>query len=170
MRCSSTPNALAPLVDSLADRLRRHAVTAVCGPLLGGAFLAQALALRLGFRFFYAEPRPISDDGGLFGARYGLSSEQARQARTERMAVVDDAISAGSSVRATVAALVEAGAAVTVVGTFLLLGEVAVVHFDALGIPIEALERRQLALWRPDDCPLCERGVPLEDGQSVVVP
>ena len=77
--------------------------------------------------------------------------------------MVDDAISAGSSVRATVAALAEAGAGVAVAGTFLLLGDVAAGHFAALGIPIEALERRELALWNPDACPLCRRGVPLEE-------
>lgn len=154
---------IAPMVDALADRLRRHAVTAVCGPLLGGAFLAQALALRLDVLFFYAEPRPAVEADGLFRARYGLPSEQARRARGMRTAVVDDAISAGSSVRATVAALAEAGATVVVAGTFLLLGEVAVGHFDALRIPIEAVDRRELALWRPDDCPLCRRGMSLEE-------
>ena len=40
------PVAIAPLVAALAGRLRAHAPTAVCGPLLGGAFLAQAIAAR----------------------------------------------------------------------------------------------------------------------------
>jgi orotate phosphoribosyltransferase len=81
---------------------------------------------------------------------------------TTSVAVVDDAVSAGSSVRATAAALTEIGATVAVVGTFLLLGDVAAAHFAGLAVPIEALERRELALWTPDDCPLCASGAPLE--------
>jgi orotate phosphoribosyltransferase len=153
----------APLIGALSDRLRAHAPTAVCGPLFGGAFLAQALAMRLGVRFYYARQRPDAQDGTLFRARYELPAPQARLAPSERVAVVDDAVSAGSSVRATVAALAEAGAAVVAVGTLLLLGDVAARHFAGLGIPIEALDRRGLALWTPADCPLCRRGDALEE-------
>ena len=120
--------------------------------------MAHALALHLDARFYYAERQPAAEDDGLFRARYALPAEQSSQARSERFAVVDDAISAGSSARATVAALAEAGATVAVVGTFLLLGEIGAGHFDALGIPIEAVDRRKLALWKPADCPLCGRG------------
>lgn len=51
------PRRVAPLVNALAERLRLHAMTAVCGPLVGGAFLAQALATALGIGFYYTEPR-----------------------------------------------------------------------------------------------------------------
>jgi orotate phosphoribosyltransferase len=46
-----TPGALALHVERLAALLRPSAVSAICGPLLGGAFLAQALATHLGVRF-----------------------------------------------------------------------------------------------------------------------
>jgi orotate phosphoribosyltransferase len=157
------PVVAAPMIAALAERLRPHAVTAVCGPLLGGAFLAHALASRLGVRFYYAEQAPPAEHGGLFHARYRLPSQQARRAPGERMAVVDDAISAGSSVRSTVAGLTDVGATVAVVGTPLLLGDVATAHFGASSIPIEALERRALDLWEPDTCPLCRSGMPIEE-------
>jgi orotate phosphoribosyltransferase len=35
-----SPLDLAPLITALAARLKAHTVSAVCGPLLGGAFLA----------------------------------------------------------------------------------------------------------------------------------
>lgn len=50
------PRALAPLITALAGRLRPYGVSAVCGPLLGGAFVAQALATDLGVDFYFAEP------------------------------------------------------------------------------------------------------------------
>ena len=159
------PMRAAPLVDALCEQLRGHAPSAVCGPLLGGAFLAQAIAQRLGVRFYYAEPRAVSDDearSDLFRARYALPAAQARVVAGERVAVVDDAVSAGSSVRATADALANAGASVVVVGTLLLLGDVGARHFAARSIPIEAVDRRPLALWQPAECPLCDRGTPLD--------
>src|SRR6266568_8477238 len=45
------PSRLRPYVDWLAERLREHSPDAVCGPLEGGAFLAYAVADRLGIAF-----------------------------------------------------------------------------------------------------------------------
>ncbi len=62
---------IAPSVQVLASRLESHGVAVVCGPLLGGAFLAQLLAQEMGVAFAYTElVGVITDD--LFGARYGL--------------------------------------------------------------------------------------------------
>lgn len=77
--------------------------------------------------------------------------------------MVDDVISAGSSTRATIAALTDAGASTLVVGTFLVLGDKAVAHFASQSVPVETLGRRDFNLWKPADCPLCEAGPPLED-------
>jgi orotate phosphoribosyltransferase len=157
------PLRVAPLVTALADQLRPQAVSAVCGPLVGGAFLAQAMATALGVGFYYTEPRTGPADAGLFKAEYQLPPGLRRRARGERVAVVDDVISAGSSVRATVAALTAAGSSTAVVAALLVLGNEAVAHFAALGVPVEALARRDFVLWQPSDCPLCREGLPLED-------
>jgi orotate phosphoribosyltransferase len=157
------PSRIAPLVAALADKLRPHAVSAVCGPLLGGAFLAQAIATTLGAGFYYTEPAPAPPEPGLFRAEYRLRSELTRRVRGERVAVVDDVISAGSSVRATIAALAAAGASTAVVGALLVLGGAAVAHFAGQRTPVEALGRRDFSLWEPADCPLCRAGPPLED-------
>ncbi len=154
---------LAPLVSTLADRLRPHAPTAVCGPLLGGAFVAQAVATALGAAFYFTEPVAAPADPGLFRARYRLPPALHDRAAGERMAVVDDVISAGSSVRATAEALVAAGASVVGVGALLVLGDAAEAHFAAQGIPVEAVGRAGFSLWAPDECPLCQAGTPLED-------
>src|SRR5215204_6419129 len=41
------PRALQPFVVELAARLARHQVEVVCGPLVGGAFVAQEIAAEL---------------------------------------------------------------------------------------------------------------------------
>jgi orotate phosphoribosyltransferase len=157
------PNALAPHVAALAELVRPYDVSATCGPLLGGAFLAQALAAHLGVRFYYCQPTDAASEGQLFTATYRLPNDLARRAENERVAVVDDLISAGSSVRAAVAALTAAGATPVVVGALLTLGTAAIDHFSDIGMPLVALGRTAFDLWAPTDCPHCLAGVPLED-------
>jgi len=157
------PTSIAPLVAALADKLRPHAVSAVCGPLLGGAFLAQAIASTLGAGFYYTEPGPASPGDGLFKAEYRLPSELSRRVRGQRVAVVDDVISAGSSVRATITALAAARASTAVVGALMVLGDTGAAHFADQRMPVETLDQRDFSLWKPADCPLCQVGPPLED-------
>jgi orotate phosphoribosyltransferase len=150
-------------VAKLAGRLVGYGPTSVCGPLLGGAFLAQALAMELGTRFFYAEPLSASEPPALFGTKYKLPDDLRVQVRGERVAVVDDVISAGSSVRATHAELLDAGAFVVVIGTLALLGSKAAEHFRQANMPMESLAQRDFAVWPPESCPLCRQKVPLAD-------
>jgi orotate phosphoribosyltransferase len=157
------PSRVAPMIAGLAERLGRHEFSAVCGPLTGGAFLAQALATILGTTFYYTEPVTASGATALFGAEYRLPADLRRAVRGLRVAVVDDVISAGSSVRATVDALGDAGASIAVVGSLLTLGDVAVTHFAACGVPLESVARRDFTLWKPTECLLCRSGMPLED-------
>ena len=158
-----SPRDLAPVTSALAARLRPHAATAICGSLLGGAFLAQALATDLGVDFAFTEPVAPGVTSGTFTAEYRLPADLQRRVRGQRIAVVDDVISAGSSARATAAAVAAAGGMVVAVGALVVLGTVALDHFASLAIPVESLGRRDFALWEPSVCPLCARGVPLED-------
>lgn len=155
------PAAMAPQVDALAALIRPHDVSAICGPLLGGAFLAQALAAAIGVRFYYCEKGDSSP--GLYGARYRLPAALREQASKERFAVVDDVISAGSSVRAVVTDLDAAGATTAVVGSLLILGTKATDYFASMNVPVVALERRGFETWLAAECPLCRNGVPLEN-------
>ncbi|MGI9026516.1 MAG: phosphoribosyltransferase family protein [Burkholderiaceae bacterium] len=156
------PDALAPRIDRLTDLLRPYAPSAVCGPLLGGAFLAQALAMRMGVRFYFTEFASSGLSNEVFAAKYRLPAELRKRAAEERIAVVDDVISAGSSVRATVAALQAAGAAVVAVGTLDLLGTEAIAHFESQSLPLVAVARHAFNLWAPAECPLCRKGLPIE--------
>jgi orotate phosphoribosyltransferase len=158
---------IAPLVTALADRLRPYDISGVCGSLVGGAFLAQALATSLGVEFYFAEKHGDRAASGLFTADYRLPSALRQRIRGRRVAVVDDVISAGSSVRATVADASAAGATIAVVASLLILGDAALTYFAERTIPMETLERRDFNLWKPSDCPLCARNAPLEDCLAV---
>ncbi len=79
----------------------------------------------------------------------------------ERVALVDDAISAGSSARATKSALDDAGASTVVAAALITFGDTGVDYFTRHGIRVEALNHREFMMWKPDQCPLCRTGEPL---------
>lgn len=157
------PRALQPRIDALAALVAPHRPTAICGPLLGGAFVAQAVALTMGLRFFPTERvADVVRADGLFAAAYRVPAGLRSSLTGARCAVVDDAISAGSSVRASIAALEEGGASIAVVGALVVLGARAVDHFAARGVALVAAHRVPFDSWAPADCPHCIAGVPLD--------
>ncbi len=156
------PRTLASAVTALADRLQAHGVTAVCGPLVGGAFLAQRLAEKLGIAFAYTERVAGSSGDALFAARYRLPAGLVERLRGRRIALVDDVMSAGSSLRATHDALVALGLRPVVVVTLAILGTRGEAWFGTQGLPVETLTRRSYDAWEPAECPQCLAGVPLE--------
>src|SRR5438270_8231354 len=66
------PDRLRPFAVELAGALSRHAVGAVCGPLTGGAFLAQMVADALGVEFYYTDRFVPPEPGDLYPVRYRL--------------------------------------------------------------------------------------------------
>jgi orotate phosphoribosyltransferase len=157
------PAAIVPHVNALATLIRPHDVSAICGPLLGGAFLAQAVAATMGVQFYYCEKVESDSSSTLYAARYRLPAGLRMHASKERFAVVDDVISAGSSVRAVVAELEAASARSIVVGSLLVLGTTATEYFASVDIPLVTLDRRAFRTWLPAECPQCRVGVPLEN-------
>jgi orotate phosphoribosyltransferase len=156
------PQAIAPFVGALAAQLRDHAIDVVCGPLLGGAFLAQLLAQSLAAEFCFTERSAVKADG-LFGTRYELAPAHRTLLRGRRVALVDDVMSAGSALRGTHAALQAADAIPVAAGAILVLGDLGAGYFAQQHLPLAAVLREDYELWAPAACPLCMAGEPLED-------
>ncbi len=134
----------------LLERLPWGSIEAVVGPTTGGVLLAYECARQLGVWAAYAERE--SDGSSRRVIRRGT-----RFPPGTRVLVVDDVLTTGGSVRETLRALAEhpvevAGVAVLVDRS---VGEVA------LGVPLVALLRLEIASWTPEACPLCQQGVPL---------
>lgn len=158
----ANPKQIEPFVIALANALRAHRVDAICGPLLGGALLAQWVARELSVEFAFTE-KVNGADAGVFTVQYRLPPALAKRLCGKRIAMVDDVMSAGSSLRATHAALLAVGAVPVVAGALLILGDAGVQHFAQMGIAVEAPARESFAMWPPESCPLCAAGVPLEN-------
>lgn len=157
------PRRVGPFVEALAGALRPHGVEAVCGPLLGGAFLAQLVAHALGAEFCFTERFMRPDDGRLYRAGYRLPAAFAARVGGRRLALVDDVMSAGSALRGTYVELLARGAVPVAAGALLVLGSKGADYFAERGVAVEAVARDDYELWPPDDCPLCADGLPLED-------
>src|SRR5213075_1031098 len=83
------PPRIAPFVTALAESIRPHNVTIVCGPLLGGAFLAQLVAHAIGAAFCFTERVLPAQSTALYRARYVLPAAFSRRVRGQRVAIVD---------------------------------------------------------------------------------
>lgn len=150
-----------PFVSALTNALRPYEVHAVCGALLGGAFLAQLVAQSLDVTFCYTERVMPPESSGLFRARYHLPSAFTERVSDKRIAIIDDVMSAGSALRGTYAELRAHSAQVVVAGALLVLGKTGADFFAQEGVPVEAVARDDYALWLPADCPLCASGLPV---------
>jgi orotate phosphoribosyltransferase len=146
------PSRLRPFAVELARRLQPHGIDAVCGPLVGGALLAQVIASELDLDFYYAERFQRTTDG-LYPMDYRLPAGVRSIVRGQRVAVVDDAISAGSAVRGTLADLQACAARPAAMGALLVLGG------DAASLAATA----QIPLETPAECALGVDGIPLKD-------
>jgi len=155
--------AIRPFVASLVSSLKSHAVSVVCGPLVGGAFLAQLVARELDAEFCFTECVMPRETGGMYQARYRLPNAFEHRVRGQRVAIVDDVMSAGSALRGTYTDLGTHGAIIVVAGALLVLGSVGADWFVERQIPVVAAARDDYELWAPGDCPLCTKGLRLED-------
>jgi orotate phosphoribosyltransferase len=155
------PDALRPFVSELAGRLAAHGVDAVCGPTTGGAKLGELISAELHIPGLVAE-RFETAEAGLFPIRYAVPAAQRAELRGVSVAIVDDAISAGSAVRGTHADLLACGARPVALGALVVFGEAAADFAADTGLALETIQELPFDMWRPADCPLCGAGVALE--------
>lgn len=156
------PARLRPFVAELAHRLAAHRIDAVCGPMTGGAKLAQMISVELGLECFFTERFAPPDATGLFPVRYSIPAARREAVRGKSVAIVDDAVSAGSAARGTYADLVACGARPVALGALFVFGEGAVQFAREKSLALESITQMDFGLWPPVDCPLCRAGVAVE--------
>jgi orotate phosphoribosyltransferase len=144
-----------------AAALARRAVVCqpdlVCGPLTGGAFVAQLLAAELGGDFVFAE-RIVSATGPV---RYRIPQSLRGRLDGRRVLLVDDAINAGSALLSTLTDLLACDAVLAGIASLLTLGEAASQIAAQHGVPLFTLASLERGMWAPEKCPLCHSRVPL---------
>ena len=159
----AVPSQIGPIVGQLAESLRHYKIAAVCGPLLGGAFLAQLIAQALDVEFCFTERVMPRDASGLYQASYILPPAFSERISCRRVAIVDDVMSAGSALRGTYAELRKHCATPVVAAALMILGNTGADFFAGEQVPVEAVVREPYSLWLPATCPLCAAGTQLEN-------
>ena len=152
-RLTEYPSAVAPWADQLARQLEPYQAFTVVGPAVGGIIPAFAVASRWhDSRVLFAEK---TDDGTMqFKRGFRLTPG-------ERVVVVEDVVTTGSSVDKVIAAVNSSGGQVVAVGALVDRGQEkphwtkwgyeAVFRFPAGSVPS----------WDPSECPLCQENIPL---------
>ena len=158
------PTALRPFAIALAQRLQRGPrFEVVCGPLTGGAFLAQMVAEQCDVAFAFAERFAPPPSDALYQVRYRIPDALRDGLRGATVAIVNDVTNAGSAVRGTYEDLVACGARPVAFATLIVLGNWSANFAAEHDLALEALERLGNNLWTPEQCPLCAAGDPLQD-------
>lgn len=159
---------LRPFVSELARRVSLHDVEVICGPMTGGAQLAEMIGAELNLPVAFSERFEPADAKGLFPIRYAIPSNQRERVRGRRVAIVDDAVSAGSAVRGTFADAVACGGIPVAMGALFIFGNAAEEFAARHNLRLEGIAPLPFATWKPEDCPHCRAGEPLEKVSDAV--
>jgi orotate phosphoribosyltransferase len=141
------PREAEALGAALGNLVRPLGAVTVLSPALGGIVIGQEVGRALGIRAIFAERQ----DGAL-SLRRGFALEPG-----EKVLVVEDVVTTGGSTRETMDVARAAGAVV--------VGACAIVDRSGgkqgLDVPFHALLPMAVTTHQPDDCPLCQQGIPV---------
>jgi orotate phosphoribosyltransferase len=141
---------------ALAEQVAACRPEVVCGPLTGGAFVAQALAATLGAAFVYAERNLVEGS-----VRYRIADGLRARLAGRRILLADDAVNAGSALLATLEDTRRCGAKLAGFASLVTLGDAAAMLAARHRVPFVHLIALERSLWPAERCPLCAAGVPL---------
>jgi orotate phosphoribosyltransferase len=143
---------------ALAQQVAACRPDVVCGPLTGGAFVAQALAAAIGADFVFAERGHVEGS-----VRYRIPDGLSARLAGRRVVLADDAVNAGSALLATLQDARRCGAHLAGFASLISLGDAAATMAARHRVPFPHLLALERSLWPAPACPLCAAGVPLQD-------
>lgn len=145
------------LCRMIAEMHKDKGIDVVVGPATGGISLAWGTALALSqitereTLSVYAEKKP--DDSFFF------SRGHDKLIPGKRLLVVEDVLTTGGSVKRVLEALQPLGGQVISLGALCNRGGVKPTD---IGVPeINALLEVSMKSWKPEECPMCEAGIPI---------
>jgi orotate phosphoribosyltransferase len=137
------------LCRMIADHFLKSGAQVVAGPTTPGIILAYETARQLGVRAIFAE-KDESGRGRVFRRGFRITPG-------EKVLIVDDILTTGSSVNDVIAAVKKLGGDIVGVGVLVLRAA----KEPDFGVPFYACHRTEVIAYQPDKCPLCAKGIPL---------
>lgn len=152
------PNYTEQLCRLIADHFREQRIQVVAGPTTGGIILAFEVARQLGVRGIFAEKEGTAERA--FQRGFSINSG-------ERVLIVDDILTTGSSIREVMAAVTKHEGIVIGIGVLVDRSDQKV----EFGVPLFSCHRSITITYPPQNCPLCAAGIPLvKPGSSQTPP
>ena len=143
-----SPNFTEQLCRMITSHFQKQNIQVVAGPTTGGIILAFEAARQLGTRGIFAEKESATERA----FRRGFSINPG-----ERVLIVDDILTTGSSIRQVMAAVAKQGGTVIGIGVLVDRSEQEV----EFGVPLFSCLRSITPTYTPQDCPLCAKNIPL---------
>ena len=142
------PNYTEQLCRLITEHFRQQRIQVVAGPTTGGIILAFETARQLGVRGIFAEKTGVAERAFLrdFSINPG-----------ERVLIVDDILTTGSSICEVMAAVTKQGGIVVGIGVLVDRSEQKL----EFGVPLFSCHRSITPAYSPQDCPLCAAQIPL---------
>ena len=151
------PNYTEQLCRLITDHFRSEKIQVVAGPTTGGIILAFETARQLGVRGIFAEKETTEERA--FRREFSIDSG-------ERVLIVDDVLTTGSSIREVMAAVTKQGGIVVGIGVLVDRSEREV----KFGVPFFSCHHSVTLTYPPQDCPLCAAQIPLvKPGSSQII-
>ncbi|HEY1428122.1 MAG TPA: orotate phosphoribosyltransferase [Candidatus Tumulicola sp.] len=149
-RILEEPKLVAPLANEIARAFRDTRPTVVVSAAVGGIVLGYETARALGVKAIFVEK-----EGGNAVLRRGFAMDE-----NDRALIVEDVVTTGLSVREVIDVVRATGAQVAGVGAIVVRGNAD------FGVPTVALLHMPLESYEEPECPLCAKGVPIDDPGS----
>jgi len=147
-RVLESPHYTEQLCRMIADHFRKQNIEVVAAPTTGGIILAFETARQLGVH-------------GIFAEREGATERVFRRGFSvnpgERVLIVDDILTTGSSISQVMAAVTKQGGTVIGIGVLVDRSE----QGEEFGVPLFSCLRSITPTYSPKDCPLCAKNIPL---------
>lgn len=135
------------LCRKLAAKIPQTKVDIVIGPALGGVTLAYEMARQLGALALFTER-----ENGRMTLRRGFKIPPGA-----KVLVVEDVVTTGGSVREVMKVVKDLGGQVAGVASLVDRSNGRV----ELGYPLYSLLALEVVSYKPEECPLCEKGLPV---------
>lgn len=135
------------LCRMIAAHFQDQNVQLVAGPTTGGVIISYEVARQLGLRSIFAERE---GDARVFRRGFQVTPG-------ERVLVVDDILTTGGSIREVISEVKRKGGQLIGTGVLVDRSEGAV----DLGAPLFSCYKTSVPTYRPEECPLCRKGIPV---------
>jgi orotate phosphoribosyltransferase len=152
------PSIASKLATEMAKRHVGMGIEVVCGPERGGIILSQWVAYHLS-KEEGREVLAVFAEKGNGG--YVLKRGYSNFIRGKRVLLVEDILTTGKSIRMVVELIRGLGG--DIVGITAICNRGNVTQVDVWGVRIDPLIELSLPSWSAEECPLCKKGVPINE-------